>query len=343
MPAFIEAVLAAAAALASARAGETPAPALRAVEAMGPQAVELARAVAGRAETARPGVAPPEGIPTAAAGAFLLLRAVKDLRLTALARRAEYPAAGAEGAGWFVAALAARWAGLPLGTDPDPGLLALAGLDAPFEFESFRRAWADADGRRARGFQTALARMLLGHRMFGDPARIALAVVPHRGGWAALAGDEAAQVWPFAAPLDAADTPLAEWVEAWQTDWQAITGAPAEVVHIAAPPALAAAVECFTADSVGDPHADVTLAATAQAALRAWARWLPRFGGASTPYLLAQFVRRPGRVFRDDAGLLIELDPRPLDVALQMSGYLDPIEPPPGAGGPVIRFRIGGG
>ena len=347
VPGFVEAVLAAAAGLAAAGGGGSSVPAVRAIEAMGPRAVELARAVAGRTDPARRGggsrILGPDGIATAAAGAFLLLRAVQDLRLTALAHRAGYPAAGALGAGWLVAALAGRWAGLPLGPDPDPGLLALAGLDAPFDRAAFQAAWADdGGGRRARGFQVALGRTLLGHRLLGDPTRLAVAVVPHPGGWAAFAGDESSQVWPFAAPVDSPDAPLDEWLATWRTEWEAVVGGPVEVARVAAPAALAAAVEALAGESVGDPPADVVLAAAAQSALRAWARWLPRLERASTPYLLGQFIRRPGRIFRAGDGWLVELDPRPLDVALHVSGYLDPIEPLPGTAGPVVQFRIGG-
>lgn len=346
VPGFVESILAAAAAFETVRSGETSVPAVRRIEAMGPPAVELARAIAGLgkpipSDVKRPTIGP-DGIVTAAAGAFLLLRAVKDLRLPAVTHRVGFPANGTQGAGWLLAALASRWAGLPLGPNPDLGLLALAGIDAPFNREAFRVAWADDGGHRARGYQVALARTLFGHRMFSDPTRLAVTVVPYPGGWAAFAGEESSQVWPFATPIGSPDDPLEEWIETWRAEWEAILGGPVEVTRGAAPSTLSAAIETLAVDSTGEPYADLTLAAVAQVTLRTWARWLPRLDRASTPYLLAQFVRRPGRIFRERNGWLVELDPRPLDVALQVSGYLDPIEPLPGTAGPVIQFRIGG-
>jgi hypothetical protein len=169
-----------------------------------------------------------------------------------------------------------------------------------------------------------------------------VAGVPFAGGWAAVAADSTGHLWPFAAPLDGPDLPN-DLLRRWSADWAALTGAPAELPPMTErPPALAAAVGQLSGASVGNPEADVTLALVAQAAVRAWARWLPRLGGSGTPFLLAHLVRRPGRVSRDAGGLLVELEPRPLDAVLRACGYLDPIEPPPGSTGPVIRFRVAG-
>ena len=93
--------------------------------------------------------------------------------------------------------------------------------------------------------------------------------------------------------------------------------------------------------SVGNPTADATLAAAAQAGLRSWWRWLKGLEGSSTPYLLDQVIRRPGRLFPGDDSLLVELEPRPLDVALHVSGYLDLLEQHAGPAVSAVRYRIG--
>jgi hypothetical protein len=60
--------------------------------------------------------------------------------------------------------------------------------------------------------------------------------------------------------------------------------------------------------------------------LRAWARWIHGFAKSSTDFLLDSFVRRPGRlsILRDS--IVVEIGPRPLDVVLEIAGYLDPVE-----------------
>jgi hypothetical protein len=91
---------------------------------------------------------------------------------------------------------------------------------------------------------------------------------------------------------------------------------------------------------VCDRDADLTLDLTAAALLRLWAVWLKKFAGSSVPYLLANAIRRPGRVVRRDDELEVWLDSAPLDVVLEMSGYLAELEGVPWLGRRVT-FRLG--
>jgi hypothetical protein len=279
----------------------------------------------------------PAGIETASAGVFLLVRAIRDLRLTHLAGRVEFPAGGPAGGRYLLAALAAKWGGP--GFDADAALALLAGPDATPA--AFRAAWARAADESAARFQVGLARVLVGHRLLSadDPLRVGV-VADRPAGPVAVAGNEAGTVWPFAAPLAPGEE--TERAERWRTDWETVTGRPGPVVGPGpAPPAAGAVADLFARPVVGGPLADLTLTAAAQATVRAWARWLGTFHDAGTGYLLSLFVRRPGRVFPDDGGLLVELEPRPADVILQAAGYLDPVEPFPGSGDPRVRFRLG--
>jgi hypothetical protein len=272
----------------------------------------------------------PVAVETRAAGVFLLARAVRDLRLAALAGRTRFPAAGGR---WLLAALAAKWAGLAFDADPAPALFA-APDQAP-DGAAFRAAWADAGG--AADFQAGLARTLAGQGLLPGGALHVWVADDSPIGPVALGGNEAGTVWPFAAPVGECAVPdLAG-------RWVAAGGAAEATAPGPAPAAAVAALELFSRVAVGDPLADATLTAAAQATVRAWARWLRQFHGAGTGYLLDQFVRRPGRVQRDDGGLLVELDPRPVDVVLRLSGYLDAIEPLPRSGEPRIRFALRGG
>jgi hypothetical protein len=83
----------------------------------------------------------------------------------------------------------------------------------------------------------------------------------------------------------------------------------------------------FAHEDSGDPEADLALDLIALTVLRAWAQWLRGFSTASVPFLLATFVRRPGRlVAADDGTLRVSLDRLPHDIVLEVSGCLAPFE-----------------
>jgi hypothetical protein len=101
---------------------------------------------------------------------------------------------------------------------------------------------------------------------------------------------------------------------------------------------LRAALESLAEGGVGDAHADRAIAMMSIAVLRHWARWLRRFSDSSTPFLLEEMIRRPGRVFIDARGIAVELAQRPLDLVLEMAGYLGEIDAVPWLGGRRVRF-----
>ena len=70
------------------------------------------------------------------------------------------------------------------------------------------------------------------------------------------------------------------------------------------------------------PDPDASLAAEL---VRLWAHWLPGIARSTVPWLVQQFVHRRG-AFRVEPGAVIaDLAPAPLDVVLEMAGYLRPI------------------
>ena len=77
----------------------------------------------------------------------------------------------------------------------------------------------------------------------------------------------------------------------------------------------------------GDPEVDLALDLIALTVLRAWAQWLRGFSTASVPFLLATFVRRPGRIIAaGDGTLRVSLDSMSHDIVLEVSGCLAPFE-----------------
>jgi hypothetical protein len=333
--------------------GLAPAPehagAARAVAALGEPALAVVEALLPAA--ARGGGAA-AGTATDCAGAYLLLRAVCDGRLPALVRRAAYPPCGPAGDfGALLLALALRWAAHPDGEAIDPGLDFLA-PDLPRTRPALAAAWAgatDDDERRAQG---ALARLLLAHRLVRDPGRLYVRRVAEAGRVALVAGSAPDQVWAFGEFLgDPADAPTV--LARWARDWAALAGAapvlvvPPELAGVGAGVRVeeddggcAAALAALRDGRLGLPAADLTVGLMAAALVRLWARWLRQLGSASLPYLLAQLIRRPGRVRREPDGLLVELRPRPLDVVLQLSDYLAPLEAVPWLSPPVVRFAL---
>jgi hypothetical protein len=80
----------------------------------------------------------------------------------------------------------------------------------------------------------------------------------------------------------------------------------------------------------------------AVAVLRAWSRWLSNFEDSSVPYLLANFVRRPGRLRWTADRLVVELAPRPLDVVVRLAGYDQDLESVPWLGDRRVVYRMDG-
>ena len=80
--------------------------------------------------------------------------------------------------------------------------------------------------------------------------------------------------------------------------------------------------EALGADHLDLPLADLGVALTAVSLLRLWAAWLRQFSSSSVPYLLSNFIRRPGRVVQTEQGLIVELAPRPMDIVIEMAGYV---------------------
>jgi hypothetical protein len=262
----------------------------------------------------------------------------------------------------------------------DPALGLLAGLPEPPTLPSLREAFAAAGPADHARFQAALLEVLARLRLLGDPEAVHLHRVPLADGEAALvAGDGAAGLWPLAlAPADAAD--LAEVAAGWVAAWAAATGTrprrlvcdqelgaalegrlddltvtpvvdpagpvdgePAELadLHRGSRKALTGLLGVLGQGRLGLAYADLTVGLTAGALLRVWARWLQRFAGSSAPYLLDQFVRRSATVVPDTGQVLVELEPRPLDLVLEMTGYTAPLEHLPWLQGRRVVFRVG--
>jgi hypothetical protein len=346
----------------------------------GPTAAVSSRLTPG-ARSAPPRWAPAERVETDCAGALLLLRACTDLKLPLLARGCGCPATGptALPGAWLVPLLY-RLAGIgTIGAVIDPGLSLLLGTGSPADPGSLRLTWRGTTQAAHQAFQAALLRVLAGQRLCAGDWLHLYALAGGDGAVLLIGGDDQGRLWPLAGALDHpadATSLLAHWVEAWQAalgrrpagvvvdgptaDSLASAEVPVAVVlaghdgdgddaavaaaadrHERGRQSLMAARGALACAHLGIPAADLTLDQLAIAVLRAWARWLPRLADSSAPYLLEHFIRRRGTLTLEGNDLLVELDPKPFDVVIEMAGYLGALERVDWLGGRNIRFRIG--
>ena len=266
------------------------------------------------------------------AGLFLLLRAMQDARLPALASFAQ----GVDPAlvKLLPAALAHRWAGE--GVDDDPGLLLFAGNvgrdgipPLPAQGGGIPSRPTTSADTSLLPLQTALLRVLVGQRLLRGE-RLTLHRRPLAGGRAALVAEaDDSGVWPFS-QIGGTDAP-----PAWLDAWEAATGHRPAVVAAADSARLTEALAALGAPA--HPF-DLMTALAAAALLRLWARWLGRFAASGVPYLLTHFIRRGGLIHVGDHAVRIRLERRPLDVVLSAAGYLSEIERVDRLGGRRVRF-----
>jgi hypothetical protein len=297
------------------------------------------------------------------AGLFLLLRAVVDTRLAGLVVQARWPRDDAlPRLSSALLAIGLRLGGVDSRAEElDAGLTLLAGLPATPGSINAKRIWESTDREDHDRSQSLLLGLLAGQRLVGGMT-LNLYQVGAGGALAIVAGGEPVGLWPLGAVVDR-DVELGDTLGGWETAWQRATGS--RPVIVADPDLVerlpeAAAVPPFTAahaenretvlaalaaldhGQLGLPDADLTIALTGIALLRAWARWLGPFASSSIPYILDNFVRRAGRIDVSEREIVIELEPRPLDVVLEMAGYLAPIDRVVWIDGRAVRFVIGG-
>ena len=317
------------------------------------------------------------GVESACAGVALLLRALLDTRLPFLLKQVNYPPGAVPSRlAVLLVALAMRWHGAPApsGGHVDLGFSLLAGEEEPFSLAALRNAWSAAEREDHERFQGALFRLLVGQRLITESALHIYAINLPAGEQALVAG--ARQLWPFGrliAPEDevkgtvdgwmatcaaagrqpsrlVCDLRLAEAMEP-SSEYEVVgvkgataDGEPSEfaAAHETGRNALLAALETMDGGRLGVPQADLTVGLAAIALLRVWSRWLRGFDRSSVPYLLNHFIRRSGRLYSTAEVLTVEMEPRSLDMVIEMAGYARPLENVSWLGNRDLHFEIRG-
>jgi hypothetical protein len=257
---------------------------------------------------------------TPRAGAALLLRALQDLRLPSLA-------------GPRLTAAILACLGGP-GDDPhDQALALLCGAekldDSPLDRPAFDAGWL---------------RALAGQRLI-EGEELRLYELPWAGDRLLVAGDSSG-LFPLSCVIQAPDDPeeiLRRWLSIWPRENPRLihTGEAGEDLSLQQE-RLDAILTAFGEDPAGSARPGFSLALLGECVLRQWARWLRGFAESSTAYLLKSFIRRAGTVEAQPGRVLVALDPLPLDVALQMIGYFDPLERVSWLNGRRVEFNVRG-
>lgn len=154
-----------------------------------------------------------------------------------------------------------------------------------------------------------------------------LAALAAKWSGAALPADHAMALWSGAERADPAD------LDAAGSALEALNDALVELLLDRHVLSAAMARDVIANDAASLNHelpcarqTDHCLAATACILLRGWAHWMPGVADSSPLFLLERTVRRAGSVCLSDQRILVEFDPAPLDIVLQMAGYLAPID-----------------
>jgi hypothetical protein len=287
--------------------------------------------------------------------------------------------AGPTPLGVVLIALGLRWAGEAglIRGRIDAGLGVLAMPERPLGLGALRAAWSHTRTEDHFRFQAALLRVLVGQRLVrGSVMRVYLlndSVLV--AGFAGSGRWPLGQTLETAAEARGI---LDRWLDVWEkttgtrpdfitcdgplaraVDFNRVTASDDVVVmspsrlsaaggvpdgliesHLADRQALLAALDALEEGRLDLPDADLTLALTAVALLRLWARWLGQFEASSVPYLLDNFIRRPGRIYVDADHILVEIEPGPLDIVMEMAGYTTELERLPWLGARHVRFQL---
>lgn len=229
----------------------------------------------------------------------------------------------------------------------DEGLCLFAGLEAEGAarptLEELSAEWGACEPVDEARLQSALLGAAAGQRLL-DVAEMRVARAEFEGvGAVLIACDAGGAVWPLGRVLEGRAGEVEEIVGEWLAAWEEATGVrPAVVFEDAEAEVCASLTSAWRAlahGRLGRARSDLTLFLVAVLLLRVWARWLRQFKGSGVPYLLDNFVRRGGRVRgAGDGGLWVELGRGPLDVVVEMAGYVNELDGVPWLEGRRVRF-----
>lgn len=308
-----------------------------------------------------------EGLESECAGVSLLLRSGLDLRLNSLFADAAQTKLPLPALPFLSIALRlAGEAGVASGF-VDEGLCWISGLNEKLQFDELAALWpGQIDHSR---LQTSMLAIATGRRLIQPEVMHVFCFKNCSDSFEIIAGDATGQIWPLGRVV-ATEAEAEAIILGWLDDWEAATGkrpavfavneqvcvllahhreidllspsAELQAVNDEGSESLRMAFAALGTGKLGKPELDLSLSVLACMMLRTWSSWLRGFSSSSVPFLLANLVRRRGRLYRLQDGLNIELERLPLDVLLEMSGYLEDLENVPWCAGGRVKFQLRG-
>ncbi len=335
---------------------------------LGEPALELLEKLSGESKT----TAAVRKFESDCAGLSLLLRPMLDIRLHLLADEVAYPPKSDLSRPMILFLLLALRVGAESAVKNgclDAGLSLLAGLDEAPGLDAIRGWGTDLYAADHMAFQAALLKVAAGQGLLQPTAMHVFRIELSDGRRALVAGDESATLWPLGRVVRTdAETETA--VRDWQAAWEDATGIRPRVIsadsslstiiaRMSEGPgfpadeetqatydngrkALGEALEVLKHGETGDANLDLTVTIVVCLLLRVWARWLRSFSTSSVPFLIENFVSRRGRIAVQPDGLVVELERRPLDIIVEMAGYLSDLDHVPWLPGGCVKFLLEG-
>jgi hypothetical protein len=248
----------------------------------------------------------------------------------------------------------------------DEGLCLISGLEEQVHLHAIAAAWPEETDHAH--LQRAMLAIAAGPRLF-QPDVMHVFCFETADAFELIAGDASGCIWPLGRVVktkEDAEAIILEWLDDWE---DATSKRPAvfvgdeqlravlarrqgvellprteefQAIHDAGLESLRIAFNLLGSGKLGRPDVDLSLNIIAGMLLRMWSSWLRGFSASSIPFLLENFVRRRGRLYGVRDGLMIELEGRPLDVVLEMAGYLDDLENIPWRPGWRLKFQLRG-
>ncbi len=307
------------------------------------------------------------GVESNCAGVSLLLRSFLEARLHIVTNREAYP----RGDELPHVAMMLLLVGSRLGGKNDVAngcfdedICLLAGLDSIPEAESLCSSWSKSEPSDHLKFQNALLGIAAGQRLIEPATMHVFGAKLASGEQAIVAGDQTGKVWPLGQVVESEDE-IAVVVRDWQLAWKEATGImpgvfsgdsvissmleqdpgtcltadpEMQAAHTIGQKELLLALDVLTNGQTGRSGLDLTITIVSCLLLRTWTRWLRGFSDSSVPFLIENFMRRPGRLQLHGDGLMVELERGPLDLIIEMAGYLGNLENVPWIPGGRVRF-----
>ncbi len=278
-------------------------------------------------------------LPTNYAGVFLLARGIHDLKLPSLARQTDFPSAVPWVASELLMHLACHWAQRDCPTGVDYGLLEFTRLAGAAEWSDLLTVRGRVDQAAIDSFQSRLAASLIGLRTWAETSELHIKLTENGDEKWLHGGNVTGQVFPWCRRVFNSED-VSNTIEFWKNQLSEWSGAPVAVAfdesahrlggltdtHESLTSGLATSVAMTDMSDAIERLCEQTLQASASSVLRHWARGIRGFATSSDEFILEQFVRRTGSIWKSEGRIEITMESRPLDVALKASGILDPLD-----------------